>query len=72
MAVKKTTTGVGPREYKLCCAHGPGYLSDEVTGLLSDGWQLYAQPFMVVYPDNPNDSTDQGRAGAMYCQAVTR
>ena len=59
-------------EYHLCCSDGPDLLGEQVTERLSDGWQLYGLPFMAVYPPDPNDSSDKGRAGAIYCQAMTR
>ncbi len=39
-----------PKSYKLCHGAGPDDLSFQVTSALSEGWELYGEPFMAAFP----------------------
>jgi len=54
-----------PKRYKLCHGAGPDDLSFRVSAALSEGWELYGEPFMAAFPS----AEDNGTA-AVYCQAV--
>jgi hypothetical protein len=54
-----------PKSYKPCHGEGPDDLSFKVSALLSKGWQLYGEPFMVAFPAPETNGT-----AAIYCQAI--
>jgi hypothetical protein len=72
MPDKRKIAASAPKEYRLCHADGPSYLTEGVNELLSEGWRLYGYPFMEVFPPDQRDNSDQGRGSAIYCQALIR
>ena len=55
------------KEYRICVSNSPGDLARDVTGLLSEGWELYGHPFVDALSGNGN-----GHAASQFCQAMVR
>ena len=59
-----------PAEYRLCAAETADELSEMVSQLFRDGWDLYGDPFFGTPEDKSPDSGDIPHQ--MFCQALTK
>lgn len=69
---KKETTTRGAVDYQLCVSLDHEEMADKVSKLLAEGWTLYGDPAIAIKPTDPNDSSNIGSPGALFCQALIR